>query len=36
MEQRVADLEDELVQIRADLRACRLEVARLRRLVDGG
>ena len=36
MEQRVADLEDELVQLRADLRNCRLEVARLRRLVEGG
>ncbi len=36
MEQRVTDLEDELGELRTDVRACRLEIARLRRLVEGG
>ena len=36
MEQRILDLEDELGELRSDLRNCRLEIARLRRLVEGG
>ena len=36
MEQRIIDLEDEVGELRSDLRNCRLEIARLRRLVEAG